>query len=117
MEIVIKLSTNWQTLALAGMALILFGFFYNQVVDRLGEKQEGYTSLLVVCGVIVNLIALAAVYGLGAALVSALFFTCSGGPMIAGEVMRSLRKKAHARKVLDETLERRLWLSESENEK
>lgn len=111
-QIVIELTVNWSTFAITATLLLLFGILYNQFVTWLSDRQEGYTSLLVVAGVLMTLIGYAVVGGIGQALIAALLFAASGTPMVAGEVVRAIIRRNQLRG----ELERKTWRSELDSE-
>jgi hypothetical protein len=74
------------------IALPIFGYFYNRLMDRLNGTKE-HTSLYVAIGVAVTLLA-GGLFSWRAALMYAALFTLSGLPMIAGEFRRTEEKKA-----------------------
>jgi hypothetical protein len=96
-QTVINLSINWSTFAIVAAALFSFSIIYNQFITWLADRQEGYTSLLVVAGVMVTLIGYAFISGIVQALIVAGLFLASGLPMIAGEVTRVIQKRNHIR--------------------
>jgi hypothetical protein len=96
-QIVINLSANWQIFAIVAVTLLAYGILFNELVNWLGERQEGYTSWLVVIGVFVTLTGYAIVAGIGHALLVAGLFIASGFPMIAGEFIRVVRKRNQLR--------------------
>lgn len=77
------------------IGLILVGIIYAILIYLISEKGylEGYTSLAVVGGVLVTLAGvyfifpLAAAYTLGA-------FVCTGTPMIIGDWLKNVRRRA-----------------------
>jgi hypothetical protein len=74
----------------AGMGAVLFGVVYALLVYiPLHGKHAGYTSLLVVGGVLGTLAFVGAVYGVDVALGVGLLFCCTGGPMIVGEAVKT----------------------------
>ncbi|HFC08425.1 MAG TPA: hypothetical protein ENJ54_01020 [Chloroflexi bacterium] len=85
-------------------ALLLFGVGFNAFVDW-AERHgytEGYTSLLVVLGVGATLGGLA-VLDFRGALLALLLFIASGLPMVAGSVVRYVRRRAASvRAMIDE---------------
>ncbi len=90
---VIELTINWQTFALVAVLLAGFGIAFNRVVDCLGDLHQGYTSLLVACGTLITLAGAAFVVGWVDALLVLALFVPSGAPMIAGEVIRTIRRR------------------------
>jgi hypothetical protein len=77
------------------IALPVFGYFYNKLMDRLNGARE-HMSLYVVGGVLVTLLAVG-LFSWKAALISLGCFGLSGIPMIAGEFKRTDEKKQTAR--------------------
>jgi len=70
--------------------LIIFGYFYNRLMDSLRGKE--HTSLYVVGGVIVT-IGAAALISWKSALLLTVLFILDGIPMIAGEFKRTHRQE------------------------
>lgn len=73
------------------VALFGFGIAFNALVERLDRRPEGhdgYTSLLVVVGVIVTVTATLIHIPLEDYLIIALAFCASGIPMIVGSIRR-----------------------------
>jgi len=88
-----ELELGKDLLAYAG--LLGFGVFYNRLVAHVNHKhgQHGYTSLLVVLGVFVTLVALSTRIGAINTLKIAAGFVASGLPMILGDTNRYLEYK------------------------
>ena len=82
---------DWMFLAFVCCLLIMFGIIYNWLMDHLGERKEGYVSLMVVGGVLVTGIGFAVVAGIEDAIILAILFVASGTPMIIGEIARIIR--------------------------
>ena len=73
-----------------GIGAVMFGVLYALVVFiPLHGKHEGYTSLLVVGGVMGTLVFVGLVYGFEIALGVGLIFVGTGGPMVAGEAIKT----------------------------
>lgn len=69
---------------------VIFGVAYAAIVYiPLHGKHSGYTSLLVVVGVMVSLAISIAEIGLDHTLRVLMVFACTGGPMILGEAIRT----------------------------
>ena len=95
------------------LGLVVFGGLYDHVVGWLENQghSRGYTSLLVVGGVGVTLIASIPLVGLNTAVLMLALFGASGLPMIIGSVARYARERARddqqardvARKLLEES--------------
>jgi Sec-independent protein translocase protein TatA len=92
--------------AIMVLALLLFGYLYNLLVERLEQigYNRGYTAFLVVVGTTVTLIASIAVIGLESVLKLMVLFAASGLPMIVGDMMRSAKQRK-----ADEEGARRVW--------
>lgn len=73
-----------------GAVLILFGILYDWLASYLHQKghSEGYTSLLVVGGVLVTILAAGFVIGWPAVIWLLILFACSGTPMVIGDIYR-----------------------------
>lgn len=82
---------NWVVLG----TLFGFGIAYNYFVSRLNRRgwSEGYTAMLVVVGVSITVIGSIAMIGMTNALYMLAAFVASGLPMIAGDVLRHVRKR------------------------
>lgn len=78
-----------------GAGLIAFGFFYDLLVTYLHKEghSEGYTSLLVVGGVLVTALAAGFVIGWINVLWLLGAFTCSGLPMVIGDIRRYVKAR------------------------
>jgi cation transport ATPase len=100
-EKVIILTVNWMQFALIAVLLMIFSVLYNYLVEKLGDLQEGYTSLLVVGGVGVTLFGSAFIIGWAQAALVALLFVVSGTPMIMGEIFRAVRNRKALREDCD----------------
>ena len=94
--IVIRLDVDWRLFVAVLLGLGWFGAAYAAFVYRLGDRQEGYTALLVVGGVLVTLIGVAIV-DLSAAIMCLLAFAASGTPMIVGSIYRYVQLRDQAR--------------------
>jgi hypothetical protein len=86
-EIRIEFVLNLYQFGLVLVCLLAGGYVYNRVVDWLGNRHEGYTSLLVCVGTGFTLAGVA-VISWQAALVVFLSFVASGFPMVIGEAVR-----------------------------
>jgi hypothetical protein len=82
------------------LGLALFGVGFAVLVAWLGRKKEGFTSLLVVAGVLVTLGGAALVIGLPAALVVLVCFGASGLPMVIGDVAGYVSRREREREEL-----------------
>lgn len=91
--------------AVAGAGL-LFGIAYNALVAWLNRtgRGEGYTSFLVVGGVLVTIALSSLLIGLAHTLIIILIFICTGLPMIIGDVYRYTEARRRASAELAATL-------------
>lgn len=83
-------------LALTCAGLLVFGMLYDAWVARVNRLpgSEGYTSLLVVIGVGVTVVATLPLIGGEAFIHVILAFVASGAPMIYGSIKRHLEARA-----------------------
>ncbi len=97
-------------LAAVLLGLLLFGIGYNWFVTRLEQEghDRGYTSLLVVAGVMATLAGALVIVGWQAVMVVALCFIASGLPMIWGSIVRHVRERAAEARLARELIEERL---------
>lgn len=88
---------DWAQLGIVLFALGMFGLAYNALIHWLGNRKDGYVSLLVVGGVLITLLGVALI-DWQAAVIGLATFSASGLPMIIGEVYRAIsaREKALA---------------------
>lgn len=86
---------NWQLVAPVAFGLVMFGLAFNGLMERMGERKAGYTSLFVVAGVVVTLAGVAIV-DWQAALLCASGFVASGTPMVIGDVARAIQARDQA---------------------
>jgi len=77
---------NLQLFGIILFALVMFGIAYAMLIHWLGDRKEGYTSLLVVFGVLITLAGVAFISPIAALLTTAAFIA-SGVPMIIGNVL------------------------------
>ena len=77
----------WAMVVGAIFCLLIFGYFYNRLMDHLKDGDE-HTSLYVAIGVSVTLI-FVSIFSWKAGLLSLGFFSASGIPMIFGEFRRT----------------------------
>jgi hypothetical protein len=80
-------------------ALFFFGWAFNSLVNWLGDRKDGYTSLLVVAGVLVTLGGVALIDWRAAGLALA-GFAASGLPMVIGDVARTVAKREKALRLM-----------------
>lgn len=85
---------GWEHAAVSA-GLLLFGIGYNWLVTTLEKSghDQGYTSILVVGGVIVTIAASTPLIGLDAVVSLTLLFVASGTPMIVGSLLRYARER------------------------
>ncbi len=75
------------------IGLIGFGVLYNQLTAWIGEKQRGFTSLLVAGGVGGTILIIIPLIGLNAAGIVLGAFVCTGLPMIIGSIARYINER------------------------
>jgi hypothetical protein len=80
--------------------VILFGFslLYNGWMDKLGDKKDGYTAILVGLGDTFTLV-IVAVFSWKAALIVFLAFVIDGAAMIYGDIRRSSQRREEQAKI------------------
>jgi hypothetical protein len=83
-------SAFWALLVGAIFSLLIFGYFYNRLMDHLKDDDE-HTSLYVAIGVAVT-VGSASLFSWKAGLLMLVFFAASGTPMIFGEFQRTKAK-------------------------
>jgi len=96
---------GWK-LAIVAVGLLIFGYFYNQLVERLQSKTNSYTAELVVLGVLVTVLSAGFALSLNLNQIAGIifFFICSGSPMVIGSIVRNMRDQEEARRQTRETL-------------
>lgn len=92
--------TKESGLAVAFICLLIFGFFYNLLVERFQKRTQRYTAEFVVGGVLVTVLASALFIGINDALIVLLLFAASGLPMVVGSWVRFARDEEEAKRVL-----------------
>lgn len=86
---------DWRLIGAVAFGLFGFGVGYNALIHALGERKEGYTSLLVVAGVLITLGGVALIHWQAAAL-ALLAFAASGLPMVVGDIGRHIWRREQA---------------------
>lgn len=78
-----------------GMGLLTFGTLYHLFVAYLERTgwASGKSSILVAIGTAVTVVAAAPVIGWTAVALVLFFFVCSGLPMLAGQLLRTIRNE------------------------
>lgn len=97
--IIITITLDWPLIIAVAAALLFFAIAYNMFIDRLGERIKGYTALAVAFGVVCTL-AGTAIISWQSAIIVGLAFIITGTPMIAGDILRSIRVRENALQVL-----------------
>jgi hypothetical protein len=99
---------NWTQisieLVIAFFCLLIFGFFYNMLVDRFQKRTQRYTAELVVGGVLVTVFTSGFFIGWNNAAIVLVLFVGSGLFMIIGSWMRAARDDEEAKKVFGESV-------------
>lgn len=87
---------NWNPSATIPLliGLFLFGVLYALAVYRMGDKAKGYTSLLVVVGVIVTIATSGLVIGWYNVMWLGIAFAAAGIPMIVGDAIKAINERA-----------------------
>lgn len=75
------------------IGLFLFGVIFAVVVYQMGDKHRGYTSLLVAVGVAVTVASSFQIIGWSDVFWIFLAFVATGGPMIAGDIYKSVKER------------------------
>ena len=78
------------------LALPVFGYFYNKLMDKLNGQKHEHLSLYVVIGVAVTILAGGLISWLAALMYLVLFFL-SGLPMVIGEFKRTEQNRSTAK--------------------
>lgn len=78
----------WALLVGAFFGLLIFGYFYNRLMDSLKHGTGEHTSIYVAIGVAVT-IGIASLFSWKSGLLTLVFFAASGLPMIFGEFKRT----------------------------
>jgi hypothetical protein len=86
---------DWRLIGAVLFGLLMFGLVYNELVQRIGRRKEGYTSLLVVGGVLITLGGVALV-SWQCAVLTLSAFAASGLPMTLGSIYRHIRSREQA---------------------
>lgn len=86
---------DWRLLGSVLFGLLMYGVVYNELVQRLGKRKEGYTSLLVVAGVLVTLAGVSLI-SWQSALLTLCAFAASGLPMVIGDIRRYVEAREKA---------------------
>lgn len=78
-----------------GSLLLMFGVGFDQLTSYLSRIgwTNGRSSILVVVGTVITLGASGLVLGWGALWILIAFFTCSGTPMLLGQLVRNWRNE------------------------
>lgn len=98
----IEMAADWRLIGAVFFGLFCFGCGYAALTAWIGDRKQGYTSLMVVGGVLVTLLGVALV-SWPSALLTAGAFIASGTPMIVGEIVTYKRREAEAlRRMKDE---------------
>jgi hypothetical protein len=83
------------------LLLVIFGYLFDKMITKMGNKAEGYSWLMVVFGVAVTQIGagmLDLILNWNALFVGGLAYMASGLPIIRGAILRHLEEKERAHK-------------------
>lgn len=96
---------DWAAFAAVAFGLLGFGFGFDALVSKMGNKKFGYTSFLVVLGVAMTLIGALLLMPWVYVLMIFGLFAASGLPMIVGDVMRAVgARTTDARRLQDDAI-------------
>jgi hypothetical protein len=104
--IAVSFSLDYRLFGVSLLALFLAGILYNLLVAWLGHRKNGYTSLLVVGGVLFTLTGVALVSWQAAGL-CLLAFAASGLPMVLGDIYRSIKHQEQALELMRQAAKER----------
>ena len=99
---------NWSEtgnqLAIAFIALFLFGLIYNHGIEKWPWLAQRRPAEQVVGGVLVTVLVSGAIIGAQDAIVVCILFAASGLPMLIGSWVRAARDDAEAKRITRDTL-------------
>ena len=95
---------NSKELAIAFVALVLFGLGYNLIVERFQRRTQRFTAEFVVGGVLVTVTTSGFFIGWDNVLIVIILFVGSGLPMIIGSWVRSARDDEQAKQIAKDSL-------------
>lgn len=95
-------AVQWDRLWAVVPTLIIVGYLYNLVIEKLNEKGygEGFVSLEVAVGTFVTLLLLIPVIGPWAVLAAVIGFVASGTPMIGASLWRYIQQREAAKRAV-----------------
>jgi 4-hydroxybenzoate polyprenyltransferase len=96
--------TNNTGLAIAFIALLVFGIAYNAMVERFQKHTQHYTAEFVVFGVLITILVSGFFIGWNNAGTVLVLFIASGLPMMIGSWIRAARDEEAAKKIQKETM-------------
>jgi hypothetical protein len=94
-EFVANLLVFWPLLVGVVIGLPIFGYFYNKLMDSLGDNE--HTSIYVAGGILITIM-VAALFSWKSALLFLFLFTLNGIPMIVGDYLRGKKKAKQPRR-------------------
>lgn len=95
---------NSTELGIAFIILLVFGIFYNILVERFQQRTQRFTAEFVVAGVLVTVTTSGFFIGWSDVGIVLLLFVASGAPMLIGSWIRSARDDEEAKRIAKETL-------------
>lgn len=95
---------NGTELGIAFIILLVFGIFYNILVERFQQRTQRFTAEFVVAGVLVTVTTSGFFIGWSDVGIVLLLFVASGAPMLIGSWIRSARDDEEAKRIAKETL-------------
>lgn len=91
---------NYAGLATAFIGLLIFGIFFNRIVEHFQKRTHGrYTAEMVVIGVLVTVTASGFFIGWQDVVILLILFIASGSPMIFGSWQRAAHDDEEAKKI------------------
>lgn len=87
-------------LAVAFIALLIFGVLYNQLVERFQKRTQRYTAEMVVGGVLVTVVVSGFFIGWDNVAKVLILFVASGLPMMIGSWVRAARDDEEAKRIM-----------------
>jgi len=103
-----EMELNWSEtgnqLAIAFIALFLFGLIYNHGIEKWPWLAQRRPAEQVVGGVLVTVLVSGAIIGAQDAIVVCILFAASGLPMLIGSWVRAARDDAEAKRITRDTL-------------
>jgi hypothetical protein len=105
-----EMATNWSeisnVLAIAIIALFLFGVLYNQGIEKWPWLAQRRPAEQVIGGVLITVLVSGLIIGVEDMLIIMLLFAASGFPMLIGSWVRAAKDDAEAKRIAHEVLKK-----------